>query len=164
MKYLIAIIAMVALLNLPRSEHINNTVADSKIDKESRVVVTTSPRKKTVKPVKKPKVVIPKVITNCEQAHPLLARYFGDDIRIAKAVMQAESSCVSTTDNSGLNTDGTNDVGLMQINSVHCPHLIRCEDRTDPEKNLKAARQIYEGSGWSAWSAFNNGKYLQFIQ
>lgn len=155
MKYLLAIV-ITLLISIPRSEPLTNTVTPNKIGKESRVVVTKSPRKK-------PKVKIPKVITNCEQAYPLLARYFGDDIRIAKAVMQAESSCVSTKDNSGLNTDGTNDVGLMQINSVHCPHLIKCEDRTDPEKNLKVARQIYEGSGWNAWVAYTSGAYIQYL-
>lgn len=157
MKFLLALVITLVIIAIPRSTHIKKTVTDSKIDKQSRVVVTKSPKKKK-------KVVIPAVISNCEQALPLLARYFGDDIRIAKAVMQAESSCNSQSDNSGLNTDGSNDVGLMQINSVHCPHLIRCEDRTNPEKNLQAARQIYNGSGWSAWSAYNSGSYRQFLQ
>lgn len=155
MKFLLALVITLVIIAIPRST-LNNTVTDSKIGKERRVVVTKSPKKK--------KKVVPAVITNCEQALPLLARYFGDDIRIAKAVMQAESGCRSQADNSGTNFDGTNDVGLMQINSVHCPHLIRCEDRTNPEKNLKAARQIYNGSGWSAWSAYNSGSYLRFLQ
>ena len=156
MKIVIAILATLLLAQIP--PHIKNT--QTVVTKPEKVqTVSKSPRRKKI-----PKVKKLTVIKTCEQAYPLLARYFGDDIRIAKAVMQAESGCNSRADNTGTNTDGSNDVGLMQINSVHCPHLIRCSDRTNPEKNLQAARQIYNSSGWSAWSTFNNGSYTRYLK
>ena len=62
----------------------------------------------------------------------------------------------------GINTNGTSDGGLMQINSIHTD-LITLKDRFDPTKNVAAAYQIYKGSTWKAWSTYNNGKYLKFI-
>lgn len=72
-------------------------------------------------------------------------------------------------DNTGLNSDGSNDKGLMQINSIHTPHLISDLDRFDPAKNVAAAYAIYQGAakrtgnGWTAWSSYNSGKYAKFL-
>lgn len=77
------------------------------------------------------------------------------------AVMQAESSCNPNA--RGVNENGTDDVGLFQINEVHVGHLISSQDRYDPSKNIKAAFAVYRGSGWKAWSVFNNGRYLSFL-
>jgi len=78
--------------------------------------------------------------------------------------MKAESGCNPNADNSGLNYDGSNDKGLLQINSIHIQSgLIGDAERLIPELNIKAAYAIYSGSGWSAWSAFNSGKHLQFM-
>jgi soluble lytic murein transglycosylase-like protein len=80
------------------------------------------------------------------------------------AVMQAESGCNPTADNTGLNTDGSNDKGLFQINSIHVTSgLVSDAGRFNPEQNIKAAYAIYRGGGWSAWSAYNNGGYLKFL-
>jgi hypothetical protein len=78
--------------------------------------------------------------------------------------MRAESGCRSDADNTGLNTDGSNDKGLFQVNSVHVSSgLISDSDRLDPASNVRAAYGIYAGSGWAAWSAFNNGSYAQYL-
>jgi soluble lytic murein transglycosylase-like protein len=63
------------------------------------------------------------------------------------------------------NYDGSNDAGLMQINSIHVVSgLIGDQERFNPTENLRAAYAIYKGGGWNAWSAFSSGKYLKFIQ
>lgn len=78
--------------------------------------------------------------------------------------MQAESGCDPLADNTGLNSDGTNDKGLMQVNSLHViSGLIGDNERFDPEANIKAAYAIYQGSGWSAWSSYNSGKHMEFL-
>lgn len=78
--------------------------------------------------------------------------------------MKAESGCNPSADNTGLNYDGSNDKGLMQINSIHVASgLIGDAERLDPVKNIRAAYSIYLGSGWSAWSAYNNGAYLKHM-
>lgn len=102
----------------------------------------------------------------CESFKPLLSAYSWD-LNIAYALMKTESGCNPARDNSGLNSDGTNDVGLMQINSIHIGPLITDAQRIDPKENIRAAWAIYQGSikrtgnGWNAWSAYNNGMYLK---
>lgn len=62
------------------------------------------------------------------------------------------------------NSNGSDDKGLMQINSIHVNSgLIGDNERFDPQKNLDAAYSIYKGSGFKAWSAYNNGKYERFL-
>lgn len=81
------------------------------------------------------------------------------------AIMQAESGCRSQAYNGTLNTDGTNDAGLFQVNSIHN----NTKSRFDPETNVKLAYGIYRGrttwdsNGWRAWSVYNNNKYKEFL-
>lgn len=48
----------------------------------------------------------------------------------------------------GVNKNGTNDVGVAQINSIHG---MSTEDRMDYKKNIDKAYQIYKSRGWKAW-------------
>lgn len=62
------------------------------------------------------------------------------------------------------NYNGTNDAGLMQINSIHVVSgLIGDQERFDPTANIKAAYAIYRGGGWSAWSSYSSGAYARFL-
>lgn len=103
--------------------------------------------------------------SGCEQYRQLVSKYKWD-VDIALAIMRAESGCDPTVDNTGLNEDGTNDVGLMQVNSIH---LNDKATRKDPAVNIRLAYSIYSNratwdtSGWKAWSAYNNGKYLAYL-
>lgn len=82
------------------------------------------------------------------------------------AIMQAESGCNQYAYNGTMNSDGTNDAGLFQINSIHDS----TDSRYDPATNVALAYKIYssrtkwDSSGWKAWSVFNNGKYKQFLK
>ena len=85
------------------------------------------------------------------------------DTRVAFAICKAESGGNHLAHNKA-NTNGTDDKGLMQINSIHVNSgLIGDNERFDPHKNLDAAYAIYKGSGFTAWSAFNNGSYQIFM-
>lgn len=85
------------------------------------------------------------------------------DYRTAYAICMAESGGNPRAFN-GKNRNGSNDAGLMQINSIHVRSgLIGDEERFDPHKNLEAAYAIYRGSGFKAWSAYNNGAYKKFL-
>ncbi|MGV9002382.1 MAG: transglycosylase SLT domain-containing protein [Candidatus Saccharimonadaceae bacterium] len=92
------------------------------------------------------------------------------DVATARAICMAESGGDSTADNTGLNSDGSNDKGLMQINSIHTPQLIGDTERFDPAQNVKAAYAIYKGAekrsgnGWTAWSSYNSGKYVKYLK
>lgn len=64
------------------------------------------------------------------------------------------------------NSDGSYDVGIFQINSIHAGRLadlgMTMDDMKDCKKNIDFAfNWIYKPRGnWEAWSAFNNKSYL----
>lgn len=103
------------------------------------------------------------ITSDCETYRSIVEQYDWD-VDIALAIMKAESGCNTNSDNTGLNHDGSNDKGLMQVNSCHFD-IISDLDRFDPAKNIQAAYAIYRGAGFkfTPWSAFNNGKYLSFL-
>lgn len=91
------------------------------------------------------------------------------DCKIALAVAKAEGLKYDENgevipDLFNINTNGSMDVGVFQINSIHYKkpqcHLA---DMVNPIKNVDCAYSIYEGSGWGAWSAFNNGSFEKHL-
>ncbi len=79
----------------------------------------------------------------------LIVKYFGDEAQNALKV-------VGTCENKGWNTKATNqnrngswDAGIFQINSVHGYSQ---QYLFNPENNIKAAKKIFDGRGWSSWS------------
>lgn len=89
-----------------------------------------------------------------------LVNNYSWDIHIAYAICMAESHGNPNAYN--INQNGTSDGGLMQINSIHTD-LISLQDRFDPVKNVAVAYKIYLGSGFKAWSTYNNGAYLKYL-
>ena len=93
----------------------------------------------------------------CEGFRPLVAKYDWN-VKVAMAVMRAESGC--QTGALGYNTNGTNDAGLFQVNSIHD----MTDRRYQPEHNVALAYKIYvarskwDSSGWKAWRVCLNGK------
>ena len=87
------------------------------------------------------------------------------DTRTAYAICMAESGGVANKDNAGLNRDGSVDYGLMQINSVHADMVAgNLESLRNPQTNIKIAYSLsHHGTDWTAWSTYNNGKYLQWL-
>lgn len=83
----------------------------------------------------------------------------GDPSRadIAVAVALAESG--GKTDAQHVNTNGTIDRGIWQINSVH-----GAQSTFDPANNASAAVSISKnGTDWTPWTTFNSGAYKQFL-
>lgn len=78
-----------------------------------------------------------------------IVKYFGDEAQNALKV-------VGTCENKGWNTKATNqnrngswDAGIFQINSIHGYSQ---EYLFNPENNIKAAKKIFDGRGWTSWS------------
>ncbi len=88
-----------------------------------------------------------------------IADTFPENPSIMIAVAKAESGLNPLATNR--NKNGTRDIGLMQINSIHGYGDL---DMMDVDKNLDAARKIYDSQGITAWAAFNNGSYTKFIK
>lgn len=76
---------------------------------------------------------------------------------IAAAIAMAESGGNSQASN--VDSDGSTDRGLWQINSVH-----GSLSTFDPIANVKAAIQISNnGSNWSPWTTFKTGAYKKYL-
>lgn len=88
-----------------------------------------------------------------------IADTFPENPSLMIAVAKAESGLNSMATNR--NKNGTRDIGLMMINSVHGYDDL---EMFDVDKNLKAARKIYDSQGITAWAAFNNNSYKQFLK
>lgn len=94
-----------------------------------------------------------------------LARQAGfPDNEIARAVAISIAEDVSGDPAAThVNSNGSIDTGLWQINSVHG---IPVSQLKDPTANAKAAFKIWSDAGrsWSPWSTFKSGKYMVYFQ
>jgi hypothetical protein len=88
----------------------------------------------------------------------LIAEAFPENPEIMIAIAKAESGMNPQAVN--YNRNGSIDTGLFQVNSVHGYDGLSL---FDPEKNIKAAREIYDKQGIQAWTSFNNGSYKKFL-
>jgi hypothetical protein len=101
---------------------------------------------------------------------------FGDlgehTVIIMTAIALAESSGIPDNLSPGARAGGAGGFGLWQIENNH-PELgagfFSTNSSTggsyaNPTANGAAARKIYQGQGLTAWSAYTNGSYAQFLQ
>jgi len=113
--------------------------------------------------VKEPEVAQNSPQQSVEPQNCDLVSKYDWDTRTAKAICLAESGGNPLAYNPS-NRNGSNDKGLMQINSIHVKSgLIGDDERFNPQKNLDAAYAIYKGSGFKAWSAYNNKSYVRYL-
>lgn len=83
---------------------------------------------------------------------------FGKDAKMALAISQAENG-TRQCDRVGV----TKDIGIFQIApQFHYNKVQSIEDLKDCLINIKVAKQIYDASGWNAWSVYKNKSYLKF--
>ncbi len=83
------------------------------------------------------------------------AGWRGDNLQIAVAVSMAESGHNPLATN--MNTNGSVDHGLWQINSIHGA-LLQRGDWRDPEDNARMAYQVWsDAGGWTPWVTYNEG-------
>ena len=88
-----------------------------------------------------------------------IRKTFPENPEVMLAIAKAESKLNPHAINRA-NRNGSFDVGLFQINSIHGydEEFLKNEDN-----NLKVARKIYDTQGITAWSAYNNGAYLKWL-
>lgn len=88
----------------------------------------------------------------------IIRKHFGDEADKAITCFKAESGLRPQALNTS-NRNGTWDMGVAQINSIHCKKLGttdrgECKAKLfDVETNIKMAKSIYDGRGWNAWYA-----------
>jgi hypothetical protein len=88
---------------------------------------------------------------------------------VAVAVAQSENFWNKTksfvADRYQINTNGTIDVGIFQVNSVHFTKPgCSLAELVDPYKNIDCAYTIYSEQGWVPWVAYNNRNFLAFLK
>ena len=94
------------------------------------------------------------IVEKIKQAFP--------DAPIMLEVAKCESRYKIDAHNTTLNTDGTTDGGIFQLNSIHDPELLKLGlDKFDPEDNIRFARILYDRSGLQPWESSRGcwGKY-----
>lgn len=89
------------------------------------------------------------------------AGFTGNNLAIAVAIAMAESSGDTLATN--VNTNGTVDYGLWQINSVHSRY-IPSRLLNEPLYNAQAAYNISgQGRSFTPWTTYNTGAYLKYM-
>ena len=87
-----------------------------------------------------------------------IAQAFPENPKVMIAIAKAESNLDPNATN--VNTNGSTDTGLFQINSIHGEDELSL---FDVDKNIAVARKIYDKQGLSAWSVFNNKSFLKHM-
>jgi hypothetical protein len=88
-----------------------------------------------------------------------IAKAFPENPEVMVAVAKAESNLNPYATNR--NTNGSRDIGIFQINSVHGGNDL---ELFDVDKNIEAARNVYDKQGITAWSTVNNGSYMKHLK
>ena len=93
-----------------------------------------------------------------------IAEKFGPyDAKIALSIVASESNFNAEAWN--INSNGTIDIGIWQINSVHfSKESCSIRDALDPIRATDCAYRIFKESGWQPWTVFNNGAYLAKLE
>ena len=120
-------------------------------------------------PVKPPET--PAQLTPCQAMQNEVAKYSDWDANIVQAIAQAENrSCDplrhnETASETHRRADGSVIcVGSYGVLQVGCLHYRPDEDRNDLTTNIAVAHRVWQGSGYTAWTQYNNGSYREFLK
>lgn len=82
------------------------------------------------------------------------------DCKTAIAIARAESGM--REDAIHANTNGTVDIGIFQINSVHFSKIgCSLKELAVAESNVDCAYLIWERQGWKPWAVYGNGAFTK---
>lgn len=123
-----------------------------------RAFVITSPKTHAVEVVR--------VVEAEVKPDPLnpLQRYicdkFGEACKTALAISMAESH--QRPDALNKNKNGSYDVGVFQVNSVH---FTKCSlaQLADARGNVDCAYELYKTQGWTPWATYNDKSYKKYL-
>jgi hypothetical protein len=102
-------------------------------------------------PASKPKPQV--VLTGCSSYRRDFNQYDWN-VHVAEAICEAESNG-NPNAISPPNYDGLRDYGLMQLHG---------EPILNPARNIAAAYRKYQTQGWEAWTTYNTGRYVSYLE
>lgn len=83
------------------------------------------------------------------------------DVRVARAVLLAESEGNSNAFNPEWHATCQGSIGLFQI---ACLHESDPQVLFDPEYNVRRAYEIWSRQGWQPWGAYTDNRYFQYLE
>lgn len=103
----------------------------------------------------------------------LVNNVFGNDAKIAFAIAKSESGLRNVKGDIPLEYEYQGKIighscGIFQIRVL--PGRPSCDELMDIETNVRYAKKVYEsrkridGIGWTAWTNYQNGRYLAFME
>lgn len=122
--------------------------------------VTIKNRQVEVREIVKVINEIPNPVDLKTEAEKYVYQVFGiENYKIAIAIMRSESG--ERIDAWNVNSNGSIDIGLFQINSTHFKEAgCSLSEVTTLKGNVDCAYKIYQASGWNPWTAFKNGAFI----
>lgn len=97
-----------------------------------------------------------------EQTTDLFDKYFGEEADLMRAICTAESG-LKNIPSKNVNSNGTQDHGICQINDMHADKAGGVENLYNPEINVKVAKQIRDTQGLTAWTVYKSGAYRKYL-
>lgn len=92
-----------------------------------------------------------------------IKKIFGkQNYKLAIAISWAENGSRQCDRISKQNTNGSYDVGLFQINTVHLKKGYTMKQLQNCTENIKIAKSIFDKQGWNPWVAFTNGTWKNY--
>jgi soluble lytic murein transglycosylase-like protein len=121
---------------------------EKKVTATASVSQSSTIKQTTPAPAPQPQVVL----TGCSSYRQYFNQYSWN-VNVAEAICEAESRG-NPNAISPINYDGLRDYGLMQLHG---------EPILDPASNIAAAYHKYQVQGWEAWTTYNKGIYLSYL-
>ena len=138
-------------LSQPPAKQLNHIAKAQPVERKVTVKAETITTVKVDPPL--PTIQLPNIAC---AAYASLFEQYDWNVHTAVAICEAESTGQpNIVSNGEINPDGLPDYGLMQLHDIAI---------LDPAQNISYAYyHKYLTQGWSAWSTYNNEKYLQFL-
>jgi len=107
---------------------------------------------------------IPSPVDLVTEPEKYIYEKFGiENYKIAIAIARAESGMREDAIN--INSNGTIDLGIFQINSVHFKKdICALKNVVTYKGNIDCAYEIYKDSSWNPWVAFTNGSFISKLE
>ena len=127
------------------SHNLTNEFSIKKVVYQAEVLRGSGDAVKTASYTKSPEQAVEPLNTE-----DLIVKYFGSDSETMLKIAKAESNLKPDAVN--VNKNGTRDIGIFQINSVHGYDE---EWLKIPENNVLAAKEVFDKQGFEAWATYN---------